>query len=285
MKFSSYLKLARLNQPTGIWLLFLPCLFGIFLALKAAPDISTLAITKIIFLFFVGSLVMRSAGCIVNDLFDKKFDEKILRTKNRPLASGKVSRFEALILLGLLLIFGFTILLQFNFKTILSGFFALALVIIYPLMKRVTHYPQIFLGLTFNFGIVMSSLVFLEKITLDFVILYIAGIIWTVIYDTIYAYQDIEDDLKIGVKSTAIKFKSNSKRILISLSLVMCLDLIFLGFLKQFSPTFFLIISFTTFFLSEKIRKCDLQNSENCLAVFKSNFWIGILILTAIISG
>ena len=149
---------------------------------------------------------MRSAGCVINDLFDKKFDEKILRTKNRPLASGKVSRFEALILLGLLLILGFVILLQFNFKTILSGFFALALVATYPLMKRVTHYPQIFLGLTFNFGILMSGLVFLEKITLDFIILYIAGIIWTVIYDTIYAYRDIEDDLKIGVKSTAIKF-------------------------------------------------------------------------------
>ena len=228
---------------------------------------------------------MRSAGCVINDLFDKKFDEKILRTKNRPLASGKVSRFEALILLGLLLILGFVILLQFNFKTILSGFFALALVATYPLMKRVTHYPQIFLGLTFNFGILMSGLVFLEKITLDFIILYIAGIIWTVIYDTIYAYQDIEDDLKIGVKSTAIKFKSNPKKILIFLSLTMFLDLIFLGFFKQFSLTFFLIIFFATVLLSEKIRKCDLRTPENCLAVFKSNLWIGILILTAIISG
>lgn len=285
MKFSSYLKLIRLNQPTGIWLLFLPCLFGIFLSLKTVPDISTFEITKIISLFFVGSVVMRSAGCVINDLFDKKFDEKILRTKNRPLASGKVSRFEALILLGLLLILGFTILLQFNLKTILSGFFALVLIVTYPLMKRVTHYPQIFLGLTFNFGILMSSLVFLEEITLDFIVLYIAGIIWTVIYDTIYAYQDIEDDLKIGVKSTAIKFKSNPKKILIFLSLAMFLDLIFLGFFKQFSLTFFLIIFFAAFFLSEKIRKCDLQNSKNCLAVFKSNLWVGILILTAIISG
>ena len=249
------------------------------------PDISTFAITKIIFLFFVGSVVMRSAGCVINDLFDKKFDEKILRTKNRPLASGKVSRKEALILLGLLLILGFAILLQFNLKTILSGFFALALIVTYPLTKRVTHYPQIFLGLTFNFGILMSGLVFLEKITLDFIMLYIAGIIWTVIYDTIYAYQDIEDDLKIGVKSTAIKFKSNPKKILIFLSLAMFLDLVFLGFLKQFSATFFLIILFAAFFLSEKIKKCDLQNSENCLAVFKSNLWVGILILTAIISG
>jgi 4-hydroxybenzoate polyprenyltransferase len=285
MKFSSYLKLIRLNQPTGIWLLFLPCLFGIFLSLKTVPDISTFEITKIISLFFVGSVVMRSAGCVINDLFDKKFDEKILRTKNRPLASGKVSRFEALILLGLLLILGFAILLQFNLKTILSGFFALVLIVTYPLMKRVTHYPQIFLGLTFNFGILMSGLVFLEKITLDFIILYIAGIIWTVIYDTIYAYQDIEDDLKIGVKSTAIKFKSNPKKILIFLSLTMFLDLIFLGFFKQFSLTFFLIIFFVAFFLNEKIRKCDLQDSENCLAVFKSNLWVGILILTAIISG
>jgi len=284
-KLKPYIELTRLNRPIGIWLLFLPCLFGIFLALKKAPHADMFFVVRIIFLFFIGSIVMRSAGCIINDLFDQKFDEKVARTKSRPLASGQITRRKALILLGSLLFLGFTILLQFNLKTILSGFLALALVVTYPLMKRITYYPQLFLGLTFNFGILMSGLAMLGQINFDFITLYFAGIIWTVIYDTIYAFQDIEDDLRIGVKSTAIKFQSNPKKILIFLSLAMFLDLILLGFVNNFGPIFFLIIFIASFFMNEKIKKCDLQNSSNCLAAFKANLWIGVLILTAIIFG
>lgn len=284
-RLSHYVDISRIKYPTGIWLLFLPCLFGMFLALKKVPDPSSIEICRMIFLFLIGSVVMRSAGCIVNDLLDQKFDKKVERTKSRPLASGKITRFEAFILLGTLLFLGFLILLQFNSKTILSGVFALLLLATYPLMKRITYYPQVFLGLTFNFGILMSSLAILEKIDVDFILLYFAAIIWTVIYDTIYAYQDVEDDFKIGVKSTALKFGKNPKKILTLLSLTMFLSLIYLGLRTQLNLNFFLIILLASFLLTHKIKNCDFKNSKNCLAVFKYNLWIGILILTAIISG
>ena len=284
-KFSNYTKLLRLHQPTGIWLLFLPCLFGISLAIKKLPSTDFFEILRMIFLFLVGSIVMRSAGCVINDLLDQKFDKKVARTKSRPLAAEKVSRGEALNLLAMLLFLGFLILLQFNSQTILSGFFALILVATYPLMKRITNYPQIFLGLTFNFGILMSGLAILGEIDSDFTLLYFSAVIWTVIYDTIYAYQDIEDDLRVGVKSAAIKFGQHPKKILILLALIMTLSLIYLGWQLQFELEFFLLISFTFFLLSRKIKKCDFKNSKNCLAVFKYNFWIGILILTAITFG
>lgn len=285
MSFSNYAKLARINQPTGIWLLFLPCLFGIFLATKQLANPDSLEILKIIFLFFIGSIIMRSAGCVINDLCDQKFDEKIARTKNRPLASKKISRSNALIFLAILLFLGFLILLQFNQQTVFSGFFALALVLTYPLMKRITYYPQVFLGLTFNFGVLMSSLAILGDFEAGTLILYFTCIIWTVIYDTIYAYQDIEDDLQVGVKSTAIKFRSNPKIILILLSLTMFLSLLYLGFQNQFSPGFFLIILFAALFLNHKIKNCDFKNPQTCLAAFKSNIWVGTLILIAIIFG
>lgn len=285
MSLSNYIKLTRLNQPTGIWLLFLPCLFGISLALRKLPDANLLEILRVIFLFFLGSVVMRSAGCVINDLLDQKFDEKVNRTKSRPLAAKEVSRFEAFILLALLLILGLVILLQFNLPTILSGFIALALVVTYPLMKRITYYPQVFLGLTFNFGIIMSSLALLGNIGISTIILYLAAIIWTVIYDTAYAYQDIEDDLKIGVKSTAIKFRKNPQKILTALNLAMFTMLMILGWKENFGINFFLAILLADLFLNKKIKTCIFTDSNDCLKVFKANILVGFLILIAIIFG
>lgn len=285
MNFSSYVKLTRLHQPTGIWLLFLPCLFGIFLAIKKLPVFEIAEIFYMISLFLVGSIIMRSAGCVMNDLADQKFDEKVARTKNRPLAAGEISRRNAWIFLGILLLCGLIILLQFNVKTIYSGFCALALVASYPLMKRLTFYPQFFLGLTFNFGIIISSFAILGAVDDNALILYFAAIIWTIIYDTIYAFQDIEDDMKIGVKSTAIKFRKNPKTILLSLSLIMFLALLFMGWKSQFKTPYFIIVFLASLFLSQKIKDCDLQNSQNCLAMFKANIWVGILIAFGILFG
>lgn len=285
MKISNYLKLARLNQPTGIWLLFLPCLFGIFLAIKKLPEPNFAEVFRLVFLFFIGSVVMRSAGCLINDLFDQKFDKKVERTKNRPLASGKVSRISAFIFLICLSLVGLLILLQFNRATILSGFFAVILIIAYPAMKRITYYPQIFLGLTFNFGVLMAHLAILNYIDFDAAALYSACIIWTVIYDTIYAYQDIEDDLRVGVKSTAIRFGKNPKNILISLNLAMFLILIGMARCANLDYSFYLGALAASLILDHKIKNCDFANSQNCLAVFKFNIWIGALILIAIISG
>ncbi len=282
---SSYARLSRIHQPIGILLLFLPCLFGIFLSLKKLPNPEPLEIIKIILLFLAGSIIMRSAGCIINDLFDYKFDQKVTRTKNRPIASGKITHIQALIFLALLLLGGLFILLQLNQAAIFSGFFVLTLVISYPLMKRITYYPQFFLGLAFNFGIIMSGLAIIGKIDADFFILYFSAIIWTIIYDTIYAYQDIEDDLKIGVKSSAIKFAKNPKKILIILSLIMSLNLVLLGIRGNFYSGFFLLILFASLLSSLLIKKCNFNSSASCLKAFKANFWVGILILIAIILG
>ncbi len=285
MSIKNYIKLTRLNQPVGILLLFLPCLFGISLSLKSLPDFYFLESLKIIGLFFLGSIIMRSAGCVINDLTDQKFDEKVARTRSRPLAAKNISRRAAFILLGFLLFFGLLILLQFNAATILSGFVAMILVITYPLMKRVTYYPQVFLGLTFNFGVLMTSLALLGRISLSATILYFACIIWTVIYDTIYAYQDIEDDLKIGVKSTAIKFQNNPKKVLTFLNFLLFVILVFLGSKAKFESGFFLAILVADLLLNHKIKNCDFSDSQQCLKVFKANVWVGILILTAIILG
>ncbi len=279
-----YINLARLNRPTGIYLLFLPCLFGIFLSLKRVES-SLSEYLYFIFIFALGSILMRSAGCIINDLFDRKFDILVKRTKNRPLASKKITLNAALTFLILLLLASFLLILQFNKYTILSGFFALILVATYPLMKRITYYPQIFLGLTFNFGIIISSLAILETITFDSFILYICAVIWTLIYDTIYAYQDIEDDLKIGVKSTAIKFGEQPQAILISLIISMFSLLIYIGISKIFSIWFFIINSTAFVILVSKIIRCDFKNPKHCLKVFKDNVLIGSLISVAILLG
>lgn len=282
MKFSPYLRLIRLHQPAGIWLLFLPCLFGIILATKSA-NFEVSEISWIIFLFLSGSAVMRSAGCVINDLLDQKFDELVTRTKSRPLAAKEISRKEAIFLLGTLLLISLIILLQFNFKTIASGFFALALVATYPLMKRITYYPQVFLGLTFNFGILMTSLAMLETIGLSTILLYLATIVWTVIYDTIYAFQDLEDDLRFGVKSTAIKFQKHPRKILNFLCLLMLLDLFLLGLSADFKVGYFVVIILSCSALITQIKQCDFE--KNSMSLFKSNIWIGIGIAFAILIG
>jgi 4-hydroxybenzoate polyprenyltransferase len=282
-----YFKLFRLNQPTGIWLLFLPSLAGIFLALKTLDNpvetIGLFTILEIIFLFFIGAIIMRPAGCVMNDILDQKFDQKVERTKTRPIASGRISQKEALIAVAVLIALGFGILLQFNQKTIISGFFAVILVATYPLMKRVTYYPQLFLGLTFNFGILMASLATIETIPLESFILYFICIIWTLIYDTIYAYQDIEDDLKIGVKSTAIKFQDNPKKVLTALNLLMFSSLLLLGWIAEFSAEFFLVSLLIDLFLSFKINRCDFQDRQSCQKTFKSNIWVGVWLVIAIL--
>ncbi|MBU6140710.1 MAG: 4-hydroxybenzoate octaprenyltransferase [Proteobacteria bacterium] len=272
----------RLHQPTGIWLLFLPCIFGILLATKFA-NFSFAEISRFVFLFFIGSVLMRSAGCVINDLLDCKFDELVTRTKTRPLAAKEIPQSFAIILLGFLLLASLLILLQFNFITVVSGFVALGLVTTYPLMKRVTYYPQIFLGLTFNFGILMASLAMLGKINFSTLLLYFSAIIWTVIYDTIYAFQDIEDDLRFGVKSTAIKFQKHPKKILNFLCLVMLLGLTLCGFVTNLSFGYFFVILLSCSALIAQIRKCDFR--QNSFALFKANVWTGIGITFAILIG
>ncbi len=284
-RFQAYLQLARLHQRTGIYLLFLPCLCGILLAMKLMPQVHLHEILRVSYLFFVGAVLMRCAGCVVNDLIDVNFDRQVSRTKNRPLAAGLISKKSALIFLVILLSLALVILLQFNKNSVFAGFFILNFVLFYPLMKRVTFFPQIFLGITFNFGIVMASLSLLNYITNAHLILYSAFIILTLVYDTIYAFQDIDDDLKIGVKSSAIAFSRHPKFILNFLNILTLILLIYLGFKEQFDLGFFAIIFGGFLIAFIQIIFADFRNAQNCLNLFKQAVYFELLIAIAILVG
>lgn len=287
----------RLNQPIGIGLLFMPCLIGLTLAQKKAD----FDFVKFTLLFLLGSIVMRSAGCVINDFFDREFDAKTKRTKNRPLAAKKISPRSALVLIAILLIFGLAILLQFNLCVIWLGLAAFPLVILYPLSKRFTYFPQVILGLIFNLGCLLAALATLETISADFFILYLALVIWTLIYDTIYAFCDISDDLKSGVKSMAIKFAKQPKIYLNLLSVLMGGILLYLGFYDQFRGGYFALILLAILWQISVIRNCNFRVEKDViikerrtnagptfwgpLKAFKASLITAVLIASAIILG
>ena len=204
-----FASLLRLNKPIGIFLLFWPCAWS--LAMTQWYVVNNYLFIKYLILFFVGSIIMRSAGCVYNDIVDKKIDIKVKRTKKRLIASGKITTKTAWVVILLLLIPAFIILFQFNNFSKILGLSSGLLIISYPFMKRITFWPQLFLGFTFNWGVLLGWSVFFENLTTEIIILYMAGIFWTLGYDTIYALQDRRDDLKIKIKSTAIKFGYDKK--------------------------------------------------------------------------
>ena len=207
--FELFLELTRLKKPIGFMLLFWPCLWGLTLAHQFSND--SYIFLKHCFLFFCGAVLMRSAGCIVNDILDRKIDVMVERTKNRPIASGKISVKKSLVYVFLLCAIAFLILIQFNLNTIILGLASMPFAFSYPLMKRFTYWPQLFLGITFNYGLVMAWVSLTDEFSFYPLILYFGAIFWTLGYDTIYGFQDIKDDEIIGVKSTSIKFKKNPK--------------------------------------------------------------------------
>ena len=242
-KIVNYLKLSRIHSSTGIFLLLLPCFYAVALAVKVLPDPDYYLLAKMLLLFVLGAILMRAAGCVINDLLDAKFDAKVTRTKNRPIASGLISKTEAVFFLLFLLLLALLILMQFNFATIVTGFVAVLLVLLYPLSKRITYFPQIILGFTFNLWVFMASFAILEEVSEIMIVLFLICLIWTLIYDTIYAFQDLEDDLKIGTKSTAIAFGLKAKIILQMLNLAMFLGILVLGSLQTFALPYFIITS------------------------------------------
>ena len=203
----NFIDVTRLNKPIGFLLLFWPCSWGLSLALYFDKDMNTFV--YYMFLFFCGSVLMRSAGCIVNDIVDEKIDKKVSRTKNRPIASGSLSKNTAWMYVLILCSLAFLVLIQFNFLTICLGMFSMIFAFSYPFMKRYTYWPQLFLGFTFNWGLIMAWTSITNEISYLPMLLYVGAIFWTLGYDTIYGIQDISDDEVIGVKSTAIKFKNN----------------------------------------------------------------------------
>ena len=281
-KFQIFIQLTRLNKPIGFLLLFWPCVWGLTLAYYFSGE--TNLYLKHILLFFLGSVLMRSAGCIFNDIVDRDLDKKVQRTRERPIASGKVSVFEALIYIVFLCLVAFLILAQFNWLTIVLGISSMALAFAYPFMKRITYWPQLFLGLTFNWGIIMGWTSITNSISIEPIILYLSAIFWTLGYDTIYGLQDIHDDEIIGVKSTSIKFKNNVK-IFVGTCYSMCVFLILIMFFTMEINKYLLllIIPFIVSFVYQ-VKIFKVFNSESCLLAFKNNNLIGSLIFIFIFS-
>ena len=281
-KFQIFVQLTRLNKPIGFLLLFWPCAWGLTLAFYFSGDVDIYL--KHIILFFLGSVLMISAGCIVNDIVDKDFDKKILRTKSRPLAADKITVLNSLIYVIALCLAALLILLQFNFLTVVLGLGSMFLAFGYPFMKRITYWPQLFLGLTFNWGIIMGWSSITNSISIEPIILYLSAIFWTLGYDTIYGLQDIRDDEIIGVKSTSIKFKDNVK-IFVGACYSICIFLILvLSFMMEINKYFLTISILFISTLLYQIKSFKIEKPEFCLSAFKMNNLTGFLIFIFIFS-
>ena len=277
-----FIDLSRLKKPIGYMLLFWPCAWGLTLAYDFSSDLNNYFFY--LMLFFLGAVLMRSAGCIVNDILDKEFDKKVFRTKDRPIASGKISIKIALLYAAILCLLALFVLLNFNQFTIILALGSMPLAFTYPLMKRFTYWPQLFLGITFNYGLILGWTTIEGRVDIIPIIFYFGAIFWTLGYDTIYGYQDIKDDEIIGLKSTSIKFKGNEKKFLfICYALLLILFLIG-GYFMEFKNTYYflLIIPFLhLFFYQIKIFKS--KDSKSCLKVFKSNNIFGLIIFLNIL--
>jgi 4-hydroxybenzoate polyprenyltransferase len=279
-----FLELTRLKRPIGYMLLFWPCAWGLTLAYDFSNNLDLYFFY--LFLFFLGSVLMRSAGCIINDIADKEYDKKVSRTKNRPIASGKISIFSGLIYSSILCLLALLVLINFNYFTIILAFGSMPLAFTYPLMKRFTYWPQLFLGITFNYGLILGWTSIENQINLLPVILYFGAIFWTLGYDTIYGFQDIKDDEIIGLKSTSIKFKSNPLIFLITCYSIFYLSLLVIGYLmnlNKFYYIFLLVVFLQIFFL--QIKKLDINKPQSCLKTFKSNNMLGLLVLFNLMIG
>ena len=279
-----FLELTRLKRPIGYMLLFWPCAWG----LTVAYDFEQ-ALNKYFFyliLFFLGAVLMRSAGCIINDIADKDFDKKVTRTKDRPIASGEVSVKVGFAYSAILCVLAFLVLINFNMFTIILALGSMPLAFTYPLMKRFTYWPQLFLGVTFNYGLVLGWTSIYSEIDIAPIVFYIGAIFWTLGYDTIYGFQDIKDDEIIGLKSTSIKFKNNPKIFLFLSYTIFFISLLFIGISMDLNSIYFLflIIIFSHLYILQ-INHLKTKDTVNCLKVFKSNNTLGFLVFVSLIFG
>ena len=279
-----FIELTRLRKPIGYMLLFWPCAWGLTLIYDFSNNLEIYF--NYLLLFFLGSVLMRSAGCIVNDILDRKFDQRVDRTQDRPIASGKITIKIGLLYVLILCSLAFLVLINFNYFTIIIALASMPLAFTYPLMKRFTYWPQLFLGITFNYGLLLGWTSINGEISLIPIILYLGAIFWTLGYDTIYGFQDIEDDEIIGVKSTSIKFKQNPKIFLSICYLIFTLLFIIIGIKLNFNYYFFMGVMAVIFHLSIiQIMNFDKEKKEKCLEIFKSNNFLGLIILICILIG
>lgn len=272
--------LVRMDRPVGVLLLLWPCYWAIFMAAGGAVNLHGYG-WKIIVLFTLGAFLMRSAGCIINDIWDRGLDGKVERTALRPLASGALRLPQALALLGVLLLLSFVILLALPLTTILLGVLSLCFVALYPAMKRVTYWPQLFLGFTFNFGALMGWAAIDGRVSLAALFLYIAGVFWTLGYDTIYGYQDKEDDALIGVKSTALLFGDNGKAWVYAFYALSVAFFLLAGLAAHAGIAFYIIVMLSYLYYLKKLRGWDIRTPQSCLKLFKQNMFIGFCLALA----
>ena len=276
-----YLRLARYDRPIGSWLLLMPCWWSAALAAGVAHDVSDLPRTVV--LFFIGAFVMRGAGCTWNDITDRNLDTKVERTRSRPIPAGQVSVTQALAFLVLQALVGLAVLVQFNRFAILTGIASLAIVAVYPFMKRITYWPQITLGLAFSWGALMGFAVILGRLDPAAVVLYAGSICWVIAYDTIYAHQDTEDDVLVGIKSTALLFGDKTKP---ALTIFYSAAVVLIGLALWLAgagwPAALGLIAFAAH-LVWQVRRLDISDSALCLRIFKSNRDAGLLLFAMLV--
>ena len=282
-KINHFFELTRLKKPIGYMLLFWPCIWGLTVAFDFSNNIQVYL--KFCFLFFCGAVLMRSAGCIINDIADKDFDSKVKRTKKRPIAFGNVSVKVGLLYSLILCLMAFGVLLQFNFYTIILALCSMPLAFSYPYMKRFTYWPQLFLGVTFNYGLILGwTAIYADLSILPFVF-YFGAIFWTLGYDTIYGFQDIKDDEIIGVKSTSIKFKKNPKIFLTFCYLLTFITILTLGIIMQFNLFYYIGLALIGYLFFNQIVMFKKNSAKICLKIFKSNNLLGLIIFLNIFIG
>ncbi|XP_044264078.1 4-hydroxybenzoate polyprenyltransferase, mitochondrial [Tribolium madens] len=277
-----YLKLMRLDKPIGTWLLFWPCGWGIASAASPGcfPDLYMLA------LFGTGAVIMRGAGCTINDMWDRDIDSKVTRTKGRPLVNGDVSMKAAWVFLAGQLSLGLAVLLQLNWYSVFLGASSMGLVISYPLMKRFTYWPQLVLGLTFNWGILLGYSAIKGHVDLPVCLpLYLASVCWTIIYDTIYAHQDRADDYKLGIKSTALKFDRDTKLWLSGFSAVMMGGVVLSGIMNEMAWPYYASTALVATHLISQLLTLNIDNASDCSNKFVSNAQVGLILFCGIVLG
>ena len=279
-----FIELTRLKKPIGYMLLFWPCAWGLTIAYDFSKNLDTYFFYLI--LFFIGAVLMRSAGCIVNDILDRKFDKEVFRTKDRPIASGKISVKLGILYAAILCFIALLVLINFNKFTIIIALASMPLAFTYPLMKRFTYWPQFFLGITFNYGLILGWTSTGQSLSLIPIIFYFGAIFWTLGYDTIYGYQDIKDDEIIGLKSTSIKFKKNPYKFLYLCYTFFLSSIFLVGYLMKLNEIYFILLFLVAIqMIFFQLKKLDINLPENCLRVFKSNNFLGIIVYFAFLSG
>lgn len=278
-KWRSYIQLMRLDKPIGSFLLLWPTLWALFLASNGMPDV------KILFIFILGVVFMRSAGCVINDYADRHIDGKVKRTSQRPLATGAVSEKEAKILFVLLILLSFFLVLQLNLYAIVLSVAAAVLAFIYPFMKRYTHLPQLFLGAAFGWSIPMAYGATAASLPLSCWLLFLANLAWTIAYDTQYAMVDRDDDLRIGVKSTAILFAEYDNKIIALLQIATLAILVYLGVEQQLSNGYFIGLLPALACFIYQCRLTKRRTRKECFKAFLNNNYVGMWIFIAILVG